>query len=780
MKISEATASKVGRKYQHIEDLVLSHGSHGGLHAIERLRDMAESGGTIELKWDGMPVVYWGRDANGQFMMIPKNAWAYLKSGKTQTSSGASTIMKSPKDVKNFILGTGQGTSKDRTDFANQFAGLWKYFEKISPKKGFLEGGLLFYPGTKPNGANAMPLHNKKTGTYDFQPNITTFHVPVDSDLGKKIANAKMMVAVTGYFDSLGSSDESRFNDATSLSTPDVIVQGTVYVQEPAKINLSGLTKLEKYIQTNKEVIDRFLSPKPGLSNPAGEIYTYLNKRLRTEGLTKDFPAWAQANLSAKKAETMLSDKEGMIATLGSIEALNKAKTQLVDYLSQGSHGGIKQTRPEGYAQAHPGKNFKYDIPGQFIKTIDQKTWKPEPSYVKESKTQPRAVLGWGRGMGHTGHDALVTAVIHQAKKEQAQPFFIVSRSFGKDDPLPPETKVKLYKKKFPEYKNIFSLPDEGSASINDVLTKLAKKGYKHVTLVVGADQKNQFGYLINPNKRGELPYKTFGLDGISILSRQDTKAPGSDESSSDYHEGPRATPMREVLLDPSKTEKQQFKVWRASMNSAISDAEVLKLMKIAKKNLLKFHAPKPKKAKLKENTEQDLDRKSINATSDENEVLAFIKKHYPEAPTTQAAFIKFVINSLTHSDEDSNRHDREIETLNRELDRLEQKMNAIENSPTNEATLVRDPEQGDLIIPDGGMGTWDEHTLKSNLVRKLGSIAQMIKDGEYQRVYQSIYEVGTIKRILEALAQYQGYTANASDVQTTGEIDITDYLDEK
>ena len=33
--ISEAANPKVGRKYQHIEDLVLSNGSHGGLHAAQ-------------------------------------------------------------------------------------------------------------------------------------------------------------------------------------------------------------------------------------------------------------------------------------------------------------------------------------------------------------------------------------------------------------------------------------------------------------------------------------------------------------------------------------------------------------------------------------------------------------------------------------------------------------------------------------------------------------------------------------------------------------------------
>lgn len=52
-ELLEAVQPKVGRKYQHVEDLVLSHGYVGGKHAVERLRDLQDQGGTVELKWDG-------------------------------------------------------------------------------------------------------------------------------------------------------------------------------------------------------------------------------------------------------------------------------------------------------------------------------------------------------------------------------------------------------------------------------------------------------------------------------------------------------------------------------------------------------------------------------------------------------------------------------------------------------------------------------------------------------------------------------------------------------
>lgn len=362
-------AGQVGRKYQHIEDLVIANGSKGGLHAVERMRHMADRYDSIELKWDGMPVVYWGRDDKGVFRMIPKNAWAYLKSGKTQTSSGASTIMNGPDDVYKFVMGTGDG-GEGRAGFAKQFASLWPLFEKISPKSGFIEGGLLFFPGQ-------MPVLNKNTKTYDFKPNITTFHVPVDSELGKRIANAKMMVAATGYYTQMGSSDEQRFPDAQKLSTSDVIVQGTTYVEEMPGVTTEGLDKVENFIKANAQKIDNYLAPKKGLSNPGGELYTYLNKHLRTTGLLKDFPAWAQQNLSAGKAQAMLADQEGLKATLGAVEALSNEKMKIIKSLSLGLHGGIMQTNPEGYAQAHPEINFKNDLPGQFLKLIDQLNWKP-------------------------------------------------------------------------------------------------------------------------------------------------------------------------------------------------------------------------------------------------------------------------------------------------------------------------------------------------------------------------------------------------------------------
>jgi hypothetical protein len=591
----EAAAPGVGRKYQHIEDLVISNGSSGGLHAVERMSHMVDNYDSIELKWDGMPVMYWGRDEKGVFRLIPKNAWAYLGRGSMQTKAGVNTLPNNPQDIMNFILGTGGGADASRTQFAKQVADLWPLFEQISPDSGYLEGGILFYPGLKPDGETAMPVYNKNTQTFDFKPNITGFHIPANSKLGKQIGkpeqlNAKLMVASTGWFPTLGSSDEGRFPNAESLSTQDIIVQGTTYVEEMPGVDTSYIDKVGSFISSNANVIDAYLAPKKGLSKPGGILYTYLNTHLRTQGLVQDFPAWAQANLSEGQAQGMLADQKGYEATLGAVEGLTNAKMQLIKSLSLGLHGGIMQTNPEGYVQAHPEVSFDNPLPGQFLKLIDQQNWAPKKiteAVAKPAQPQVDAVVGWGRGMGHKGHMLLAQAVIVQAQQLKATPFFFVSEKIGKDDPLTPEEKLYIYKKVFPQYAGIFN----AGQSLNQIFPSLSSK-YKNIVLVLGEDQVQEFQWLMRPDKSGTIPYQNFGLESLQIISRQQVNDPAQSEP------GPRATPMREILKNPNATEEEQFAYWREAMPDALSDAEVLEFMNRAKSRLPAPKQPKEPKQK--------------------------------------------------------------------------------------------------------------------------------------------------------------------------------------
>ncbi len=99
-----------------------------------------------------------------------------------------------------------------------------------------------------------------------------------------------------------------------------------------------------------------------------------------------------------------------------------------------------------------------------------------------------------------------------------------------------------------------------------------------------------------------------------------------------------------------------------------------------------------------------------------------------------------------------------------------------------DEAVLVNDPESGVQLRPAGGMGTWDESSLVSNLSRKFADLLNMVKNKNYKGMHWAIYKSGSMEAMVRALAEYQAFQERQGrrPVARGREIDITDYLDEK
>lgn len=192
------------------------------------------------------------------------------------------------------------------------------------------------------------------------------------------------------------------------------------------------------------------------------------------------------------------------------------------------------------------------------------------------------AVVGWGRGMGHLGHMYLASSVITHANESKADPYFIVSKTFGKNDPLTPTEKLSIYKKVFAEHKNVFQSASDEVPNLTAVLEKLQEHGYKNVIVVLGEDQVKAFQYVKDyngkPTKSGKVSY-TF--ESIDVISRQQTNDPSNTIA------GPRSTELRAVLLDPTKLDEDKFSVWRNSMSDKLDDQTVHMIMKLAEYRLL-------------------------------------------------------------------------------------------------------------------------------------------------------------------------------------------------
>jgi len=106
---------------------------------------------------------------------------------------------------------------------------------------------------------------------------------------------------------------------------------------------------------------------------------------------------------------------------------------------------------------------------------------------------------------------------------------------------------------------------------------------------------------------------------------------------------------------------------------------------------------------------------------------------------------------------------------------------------PVEEAVLVNNPDAGHQIIPDGGMGTWDEKSMVSNLARKFADIANKLKASDYESVHAALYQDRWIHNLVKALAEYQAFSAKQGrkPIARGREIDLSqvaespDYIDE-
>ena len=98
------------------------------------------------------------------------------------------------------------------------------------------------------------------------------------------------------------------------------------------------------------------------------------------------------------------------------------------------------------------------------------------------------------------------------------------------------------------------------------------------------------------------------------------------------------------------------------------------------------------------------------------------------------------------------------------------------------EAVLVNDPDAGHQIRPDGGMGTWDEPSLVSNLARKFASMVDMVKNKNYTGLQYVLYQDRVVRSMVTALAEYEQFMKKQGrrPIARGREIDLAqDYLDE-
>lgn len=365
-------AKQLGRAFNHLEDLVFFHGTAGTIEALEHLKDFASEEGakSIRMKWDGNPQIYWGREEkDGPLVLAGHNGW----------SRGALTT--SPEEVEDFIANKSGSPKSDeekaqRDEFARKFASLYPLFDRATPKdfEGYVYADGLFL--------NTPEL---KDGIYTFCPNPrsqTCYHVRAESDLGKRIANAQVMVVGHAYFPEFGmpDSEQKPLTDFSMFDkTQDLIVMGPVYNTKPIDIDTSEIDKIESFAKSNGSVIDQFLQEVKGLSDLKNIIYTYVNQTAKAKQLDnlseKHFFQWLANSKVSENKKTKIAELNQQGQPLEKIFSLVKQVQQVKDdVISQieGEQGDIWDTEGEGRVR-YGGDSKKFGN----IKLVPRKRWTP-------------------------------------------------------------------------------------------------------------------------------------------------------------------------------------------------------------------------------------------------------------------------------------------------------------------------------------------------------------------------------------------------------------------
>ena len=372
---------------EHLEDNILNGGSQGGKEAVAFLRSlgkMLDQGGAdarVTVKWDGAPAVICGVNPdNGRFFVGTKSVFNKV----------SPKISYSEEDVDR-IYPPGQ--------LAEKLKSAYKYLSQLSIQN-VIQGDLLF----------TDDKYEAVIGgdtCIAFQPNTIVYAVPKDSDIGRKIDEAKFGIVFHTQY-------SGRSLDTMTASFGGINIQGNtdVFVTSSDFKNASGeanMTQAEKttyanlvnkterslkqasrfldMMQTNnmnkftlnimfKTFFNRYVREGKtliGARNTARDFAQYFSNALDKEIATKKMKSTKDKYLELKnKGLKFISDNQQAIyMTVASYMNLQTAKNFMIRKLQKVNTFGTFLRTPDGYRVTAP-EGFVAIRSGQALKLVDR------------------------------------------------------------------------------------------------------------------------------------------------------------------------------------------------------------------------------------------------------------------------------------------------------------------------------------------------------------------------------------------------------------------------
>ena len=326
-KLLDKALNEEGARIQHLEDLILGldgpAGSEGGKKAIAKLHQIETSPSSISIKWDGSPAVIFGRNENGEFVLTDKSGFG---------AKGYNGRVTSSDDLEQMFLNRAKGEIEDsRKAFATQMKNIWDKVESVIPDdfRGYLHGDLLWF-STPPS----------KDGRLIFKPNTTTYSVNEKSEIGQKITGSDVGIVVHQSIDLEGnksSVDMGQLKDGRTFIMP------PVYVTTSPGVDLPEVDRLESYLKSNANAIDKLLAVPAELkmTDFRNILYTYINNSTKAgnlDNLGASFSQWVETSkLSGPKKERVLQyaqeNSAGFEAIFTFIKGVMTTKNKIITAL---------------------------------------------------------------------------------------------------------------------------------------------------------------------------------------------------------------------------------------------------------------------------------------------------------------------------------------------------------------------------------------------------------------------------------------------------------------
>jgi hypothetical protein len=340
---------------EHLEDLVFRNGSAGIKRALDIVKQTAENtGGTATVKWDGKPALIFGRDSDGTFVLTDVAGF---------TAKGYNGLFTSPRQVAQHLAqrdadAEAKGNSATRVaTLLPIYQELWPMLSAAVPKdfKGYVQGDLLY---------TQQP--EEIAGNFVFTPNAIEYRIPVSTDVGQRIADSQVGIAMHTRYSEPGAVKQS-IGRVDFNPVPGLLLLEPVYAKQNVKINPQLTAQVKNIYKTSGAAIDQLFNPGDLRALQITDLpklcIDYINSKVGQgfDNMLAGFGPWLQQRVTPKKFNNIVeylqsprSNLDGMAAAFTAWGLLHDVKMDLLNQLDQqhpGNEGWVMST-PAGTAKA--------------------------------------------------------------------------------------------------------------------------------------------------------------------------------------------------------------------------------------------------------------------------------------------------------------------------------------------------------------------------------------------------------------------------------------------